>query len=140
MRILRDAVKWFLYITTGILFVVALSNTVAGVQMVTVETLWNILLSGFLTTIVTLIFSYWEEKTRSMVYIHHILHYLTLCAVMIFCGIRFDWIGFSPKGIAMMMGCVAVVYVLCFVSYYMIDKVQAEEINRRLMEKYHDED
>lgn len=140
MRILGDGIKWFLYITTGILIVVAVNYTIAGEETMSVSTLWNILLSGLLTTVVTMLLYPREANGKSTVYLKCFLHYLALCVVMSFCGKWFGWIDFNPVGILLMSVSVAVVYVLTFLSYYIVDVRQAEEINRRLKEKYSDEE
>lgn len=140
MRILSDAVKWFMYITTGILIVVAINVAVVGEQTISVNTLWNILLSGFLTTVVTMLLYPREENRKSTVFIKCFLHYLALCIVMVICGKWFGWINLNLAGILLMAVSVAVVYGLAFLSYYIVDVRQADEINRRLKEKYSDEE
>ncbi|MBQ7775681.1 MAG: DUF3021 family protein [Lachnospiraceae bacterium] len=137
MRVLSDAIKWFLYITTGVVIVTAIIFTLVGMEEIPTNTLWKILLSGFLTTIVTVLFKPDEEGIRPGSFL---LHYIALCAVMSVCGICFGWISFSLAGILFMAVAVAVVYLISFAAYMLVDRKQAEEINKLLKEKYSEEE
>ena len=128
-----------MYINTGILIVVAINFPLAGVDSMPINTLWNIMFSALVTTLVTMCFCPREERKVKMP-LQYIVHYLTLCAVMIFVGSMFGWIHFNPGGIIMMMVDVALVYAIAFVVYYMLDIRQADVINKKLKEMYGDEE
>ena len=49
MKIISSFIKWYFYITTGILFVCAINMTLSREENIPSDTLWKILLSGFLT-------------------------------------------------------------------------------------------
>ncbi len=134
MKLVSEAFKWFLYITTGTLIVTAIIFTLSGEEMISVNTLWKILLASLLTTIVTVCLHPAEEKNVG----GYILHYIALCVVMIVCGRLFDWIDFSLSGILLMMAAVAGVYMISFVAYWLVDRKQAEEINKMLKKRYKD--
>ena len=136
MRTLKDFVKWFLYITMGILIVCAVNFQLADVESLSKETLWQILLSGFLTSGVTVLLYPRESMNKIPFWIKLVVHYVALCIVMILCGHWFGWLDFDLGGIVMMAVSVAVVYGITFLIYYLIDLKQADEINRRLEEKY----
>lgn len=140
MRIFRESIKWFVYITTGILIVVTVNFTLAGMETMSVNNLWKILLSAFLTTIVTVFFQPEDETRQHVAYLNLVLHYLALCVVMIICGKWFGWIEFNLAGILLMAISVAVVYLLCFLTDLILDRRQAEAINKRLKERYSDEE
>ena len=135
MKMLTDFIRWFLYITTGILIICAVNFSIAHASVIPVQTLWWILLSGFLTTAVTVFFFRLIMGVSNMTVINCLLHYLSLCAVMIPCGCRFGWMDFDVQGIVMMMLSVAGVYLLSIAVYCWIDLKQAEEINRKLKER-----
>lgn len=139
MKILSNYIKWFLYINTGILIVTAINFPLAGVESMPINTLWNILFSALVTTVVTVFFSPREERKIKMPF-QYIMHYLTLCAVMIFFGNMFGWIHLNVGGVVMMMVDVALVYVIAFVVYYILDIRQADAINKKLKEMYGDEE
>lgn len=136
MKILSNFVKWFLYITTGILIVCGIQYTLAGAETVTAAVFWKILFCGFVTTFVTVLLLPKENDGRTKSYIKFALHYIMLCIVMIPMGIWFDWISFSPGGVIAMMADVGGVYFAAGFAYYLIDRRQAEEINKGLREKY----
>ena len=140
MSFLGNGIRWFLYITTGVLLVTAIFFSLMGIETIPVNTLWKILLSGFLTTIVTILFCSKEGKDGKNIVGSYIVHYMALCVVMSACGVWFGWIPFSWKGILFMAVAVACVYLICYGSYILVDKKQAEEINERLKEKYSEEE
>ena len=89
-----------------------------------------------MTTFVTVVLVPKENDGRTKSYIKFALHYIMLCIVMIPMGIWFDWISFSPGGVIAMMADVGGVYFAAGFAYYLIDRRQAEEINKGLKEKY----
>lgn len=138
MKMIKDFIRWFLYITTGILIVCAVNFGITDGDQIPKDTLWQILLSGFLTTGVTMLLYPRDENKKSAVFVRCFIHYAMLCVVMILCGQWFGWMDFDFGGIVMMSISVASVYLLSFTVYYIIDLKRAEEINRKLKEKYGD--
>ncbi|MCI7322278.1 MAG: DUF3021 domain-containing protein [Lachnospiraceae bacterium] len=136
MRVLKDFVKWFLYITMGILIVCAVNFQIADAESIPKETLWQILLSGFLTTGITVLLYPRNGSNKSTFWVEILAHYLALCIIMILCGYWFGWLDFDLGGIVMMVVSVAAVYGITFLIYYLIDLKQADEINQKLKEKY----
>ena len=137
MKKFQDFIKWFLYITTGILIVCTVNISLCQTNdTIPQNTLWEILLSGFVTTIVTRAIVPSEDTKRSESLIRIGLHYLVLCIVMIFFGHSFGWLDYDLQGILMMVLSVAVVYLLSFSVHYVIDREQADKINRRLRENF----
>ncbi len=139
MKILSNYIKWFLYINTGIMIVTAINFLLAGVDSMPLDILWNIMFSALVTTVVTVCFCPREERKIKMPF-QYIMHYLALCAVMIFIGNMFGWIRLNVWGVVMMMVDVALVYVIAFVVYYILDIRRADIINKRLKEIYGDEE
>ncbi len=133
---IRDFLKCYLYITVGILIVIAISYAFSGEKTVSADSFWQILLSGFLTTFVTVIFSPFGEHIKVRIAIKFVLHYVSLCLVMFFCGNWFGWMSPNPAGAAVMMLDVGVVYLFVVAATYLIDVSQAREINKQLQEKY----
>lgn len=132
MSVIRNFIRWFQYITTGILIICAINFGLSDTDIIPMMTLWQILLSGFLTTLVTMLM--YSGKRMSLIRCG--IHYFLLCAVMIPCGYWFGWLSLDAAGICMMALSVAAVYLLSVVVYYLIDLKQAEKINQRLKEKY----
>lgn len=139
MKRVSEFVKWYLYITSGILIVTAIGFAGNKVDSLPAETLWNILLSGFLTTLVTVLSVFVGTRSKAATIIKFLVHYLALCVVMVLCGSRFGWVSLNVEGVVTMMLSVAAVYILAFGAYCLIDLKQAKDINDKLKEKYGDD-
>lgn len=139
MKTLGNFVKWFLYITVGILFVCGISYGIAGMETVTADIFGMIFLSAFVTTLATVLILPKEEDGKVKSGVKFVLHYIVLCVIMSFLGEGFGWLNFDLYGIGMMALDVGIVYFLVFIAYYIVDVKQADEINKMLQEKYGDE-
>lgn len=139
MKKLSDFIKWYLYITISILLVVAIIFEFYYEDTIPADTLWQILISGFLTTAATVFIAFRECNRKSTSILKYLLHYVVLCIIMITLGNCFGWLtsGFSA---IMMAAAVATVYLLAFGIYYLIDLKQAKEISHKLKEMYGDEE
>ncbi len=138
MRMFSNFVKWFLYITTGILVICGINYKLAGVETVTVDIFRKILFCGVVTTLATVLLLPKEEDGRTKSCIKFALHYVVLCTIMIPLGVWFGWIELHLTGIVTMMIDVGGVYLLSLGAHYFIDCKQADEINRMLKERYGD--
>lgn len=133
---LRNFIQWFVTITTGILFLCALSSTMSGAETVSVAMLWQALLAGALCALSTVLFFPTESKSRLHAAGGICLHFLSLCVIMVYCGVRFGWIGWAVKDVCYMVGCVIAVYGFTVGVSYLIEKKQVDLMNRILKEKY----
>lgn len=138
MKRVFEFMKWFFYITTCVLIVVAVNIEIAGDEFIRPAVLWQILLSGFLTSFVTILLRPNEDDGGRLGFLKILIHYLVLCVVMIVCGYWFGWLKLNFRGILMMVVSTAVVYLLVYLAAYRLDKKQADEINRKLQGKYKD--
>lgn len=136
MKKISEYVKWYFYITTSILMVRAVIFGLYGAESLPGATLWQIMLSGFLTTLVTVLIVCIDCKSMVGNILKYFLHYSVLCGVMIPLGIWFGWLRADLPGIVMMLVSVAAVYLLAVGAYYVIDLRSARKMNRRLKEKY----
>lgn len=139
MKLIREFIKWYVYITFGVTVIVALSCTTAGIEFVKTYTLWQILIASFLTSVVTTLMHLGHEEGLAKCLPRIFLHYALLCVVMVVCGMLFDWISQNVGGILFMMGAVAAVYVITFGIFYLLDLRAANNINQRLKEMYPDD-
>lgn len=131
-------VKWFVLIATGILIICAINFS--GEEELPRFLLYHILTATLLTAVVTTVFFMMEPMKKSSMVLCRILHFFTLTAVMIVCGLCFRWIDPEPMEMLWMGGCVACVYAFVMTGYYILDKHRADQINQRLKEMYGDED
>ena len=136
MGVIKNFVKWFLYITIGIMIVAGILFSASGEGVLPKNTIWYILLSGLLTAMVTVLFHLENINTWRQFVIRAIFHYLSLSAVMIVLGNLFGWMEPDLSGIIMMLGSVGAVYLITFTVHYIMDLKQAEKINEKLKEKY----
>lgn len=137
-RFVYELIKWFFCITPAIVFVYAVNTEIAGDVSIPADALWKILLSGFLTASTTVLLAPREGDKKFVLLFRGIMHYAALNAVMIGCGCLFGWMQLNASGILMMLLSVAGVYLVAFFVYYLINVVQADEINQKLKEKYDD--
>ena len=140
MKNLQFFIKWYVYITTGILIVCAVNFTLETDAPIPGSTLWKILLSGLLTTFVTVILLPKESTTSLRFFLRMFLHYAALCLVMVICGKWFHWLQYTPSGIGKMTLSVAAVYGLTAGTYYLLEVKQANAINQKLKERYSADD
>lgn len=139
MRKLSEYIKWYFYITTSILLVTAVIFSLYGAETLPGKTLWQVMLSGLATTVVTVTIVFIDCKSSMGAFWKYCCHYIMLSAVMIPLGAWFGWINLNMRGIALMLVYVAGVYILAFGAYYTIDLRAAKKINERLKEKYKDD-
>ena len=139
MKRLSELAKWFFYITTCVLFVCAANVQISEGTTIPANMLWQIMLSGFVTALVTLFLRPGEQDSGKIGILKIVVHYFALCGIMIVCGCWFGWMNLNLQGIVMMIVSVAVVYVLVYFAAYCIDKKQADEINMKLRRKYGNE-
>ena len=140
MKKILEFIKWFFYITTSVVFICAANLTISGGNTIFVNTLWQILLCGFLTALVTVLLRPGAKDGGKIMILKIIIHYIILCVVMIICGHWFGWMVFSFADIVMMLVSVAVVYLIVFSAGFWLDLKRADEINQRLKEKYSDKE
>jgi len=140
MRKILEFIKMFFYITTSVLLMTAVSVTLSGEEMVYSDVLWDILLAGFLTAIVTVIFGPAGDEKPVLMWAKMGVHYVALCVVMCILGGMFGWMPLGVKGVVVMCADVALVYAIVFVACIILDKRQADAINKKLKEKYGEEE
>ena len=140
MKKVSEFMKWFFYITTCVLFVFAANVQLSGEDVVSSGMLWQIMLSGFVTSLVTVIFRPAEQDSGWVAIIKIVIHYLILCVVMILFGYWFGWMNLNIQGIIMMTLSVAVVYFLVYFATYWLNKKQTDEINQKLKKKYSEDE
>ena len=131
MNFLKVFINFFSTITLGIVFVCAANMSLSPGYDVPDNVLWQVLLSGFITSIMTSfgVFIFTAINTKIKLAIAVMIHYALMSVIMIGLGIWFDWMNFDIKGIVMMLISVAVVYLIAFLLNYYIIKKEAEGIN-----------
>ncbi|MDE6593376.1 MAG: DUF3021 domain-containing protein [Oscillospiraceae bacterium] len=135
MKFFSYLVKYFTYITTGIVFVFIAILLIGDHDGLSREELIQIPCAGFATALVTtvLLVGKWEFPVAFGFRIA--LHYLMMLAMMIVIGILFEWIEFDLAGIITMVIATAAVYIFTFAVTYISVKNEADELNSALKKK-----
>lgn len=130
---IREFLKWFLIINTGIMVVV-------WVNIFQYDSIWTWIIpqifgASFFTSLVTTIyFSYNPRKpiTVPVRILMTVAHYLVLCVVIFVLGVVFDWFNPTPKGLVGIALSVAGVYLIVSVIAYVLSKGEADEMTKAL--------
>lgn len=135
MNFIKEYIKWFVIINTGVVLIVAIN--MRGYGTINGMTLWRILAASAATTLVTTIAFSIEPKrlmTRLQQVIFLVILYVVLLAVMISLGMAFGWIDLSGKGIFVMAASVAGVFICTVILSIVLGAVDAKKMNEALKE------
>jgi len=135
MRFIKTFVNYFATITTAILIVCALNIQLTGYESLDKLILWQIIFAGAVTAFVTAVFFLKDIKSMKQYIIVSVIHYFCLCAIMIFFGMQFGWICKDVISCVLMAIMVAFVYGITFLMNYILQKKEADEINKALRER-----
>lgn len=138
MKKIRIFIECFVAVTTGIVFIAALSYR-SQPEALTSMTLWQILLSAGLCALATALFFPDENTGKLRLWVSLGLHFVSLCAIMIVCGRWFGWVGPSALDALVMVVYVVVVYAFTTGVSYLIECKQVTDMNRQLQKKYGEE-
>lgn len=136
MKKIRAFIECFLACTTGILVIAAFAYRPTP-EALTPDTLWQILLCAALCALVTALLFPDEHAGKVRIWVGLVLHFVSLCVIMIVSGRMFGWVGPSFRDAAGMVFYVILVYGFTTGVTYLIDVRQAAELDRQLQEKYH---
>lgn len=135
MKFITDLIKYFVYITTGILFVFITVMLIEGSKSISIQTLVQIPCAALITALVTVIVYSKEEMMKKEFYIRIAIHYLLLCFIMIIFGTAFGWVNLNLAGIMTMVISTAAIYAFTFAGAYLSSKSEAEKLNEALKSK-----
>lgn len=136
LKRLKDVCYVFACVTTCVIFVTAVYIKVFWPQQASLDKdiLWQILFVSFLCSLGILIYPEREVSGRVMMVLYA-LHYAEVNAVVLGCGIRFQW--FYPNDLPMVLGMVipiALVFILVSVITWNRNRKMAALMNKRLEE------
>lgn len=136
MKYITEIIKYFAFITTGIVVLMIVIMLIQGDDGISLYTLAEIPCSGLVTSAVTVFLFPSEVQSRKIYLLRILLHYIALCVVMTAMGVFFGWINFDMSGILLMTVSVAVIYAFTFGIAYITSKNDADEINQALKDKH----
>ena len=132
MKYITKIVKYFAFITTGIVVLIGVLMLIQGEKYVSADTLIKIPCAGLATSAVTVLLYPSEDKSKKGYMLGVLLHYIVLCIVMIIFGAASGWIKLNVGGILLMIISTAAVYAFTSVVSYISSKNDADELNRAL--------
>jgi len=132
MKFFTELCRYFVQITTGVLIVCTVNFLLYGSADIPGSTLWQILLSGFLTAFATTIAYSFEPRSTKQFVIMTAIHYVVICIIMIFLGNSFGWLSLNFAGIIMMAISVAIVYAFTMLVTYFTSKKDADDLTKAL--------
>ncbi|MBQ9139073.1 MAG: DUF3021 family protein [Ruminococcus sp.] len=138
MKYISEFIKYFCYITTGIVIVSGIS--VLQYEKINSVTIIQTVLAGAITALVTTILLAGEPKSKKDILFRMGLHYILLCVIMVIIGFSFNWISKDIFGVIFMVISVGVAYVFVTISYVFTSRKEVNELNKALIEKYHNKD
>ncbi len=135
MKYITEIIKYFTFITTGIVILFIAIMLIQGNDGITLRTLIGIACLGLVTAVVTVFLYPAEAKNKREFWLKLLLHYVVLCIVISAFGILFGWIGLNFKGILLMMVCTAAVYAFTYAVAYLSSKNDADALNQALKQR-----
>lgn len=135
MKRLSEFVKYFAFITTGVVIAHAIVYSVCDIQSLHADTLWKILAAGAVTSLVTVAFCVDSTGERKITPLMMICHYAAICVVMIIMGTWFGWMKLNALGILFMCITNAAMYGFTYLMSYLTGKRDADEINKALLKR-----
>lgn len=135
MKFITDLIRYFVYITTGILFVFITILLLNGSSGISLQMLIEIPCTSLATALVTVLIISKETIMKREFYIRMAVHYLLLCLTVIFLGTTFGWIEFNISGVITIVISTAMVYAFTFAGTYLSSKSDAKKLNKALQSK-----
>ena len=138
MRKIRTFIECFLAVTTGIVLIAAFAYS-SQPEALTPATMWQILLSAALCALATTLFFPDEYPGKVRFWLGIVLHFISLCVIMIVCGRWFGWVGPGVWDAVIMVIYVVLVYAFTTGVTFLLEIKQAADMDRQLQEKYHND-
>ncbi|MCI6616477.1 DUF3021 domain-containing protein [Ruminococcus sp.] len=133
---MKDTVKLvishFFIITTGVLFIISLSNLLFdGNEPLSPELPWQIFLTGILGALPSFLFSFKNEPTKKQFRLRTVIHFIVIEAVVMTEGALFGWYG-NFVGALVFFAVVLAVYLFVWAYSYFMNIHLAKGINAAL--------
>lgn len=131
---INQIMRFFCIICTGSMIGAGICISVSNPDAVLdVGILWQIIVVSFLAACLIPIFYSKKEMSKKQYLIRTFIHYLGTNAILIGCGLKFDWIGLTRNiRIPFFIIVVTIVYVVITISTYYIDHKMSKQLNQAL--------
>ena len=138
MKYIKEFIRWFITITTGVLLIFIL-NTMKYEYIRSIY-LWEIFGVSAATSLITTVFFAIDPKkviSKAVQVLIVFLHYISLFVTMLFFGNSFGWITLDVRGVLTMAISVAGVY-LCTAVLSLITGMQDVKRMNEALRKFKD--
>lgn len=135
MKYLQYFIGLFTKVTTGVTIVCAVILKILGVEMWTSDILWQILLCGAVTTLLSMALLPDRDFSRKEWVVRYCIHFVLISAFILTAGAAFGWYVPTFTGCLCMMASVGVVYAFSVVTTYIGSRCSADELNSALKER-----
>lgn len=132
---MKETIKFvimnFFIITVGVLFVISLANTFAGVEYYPAEFPWMIMLTGAITALPAFIYHVKKEISKKQLIIRFVIHFTVVGAIVLLLGYVWKWYESFEYAILVFIMYVFVYAIVSAYSYF-IQYRDAQSINKAL--------
>lgn len=135
MKYLQYFIGLFTKVTTGVTIVCAVILKILGVEMWTSDILWQILLCGAVTTLLSMALLPDRDFSRREWVVRYCIHFVLVSAFILTAGAAFGWYVPTFLGCLCMMVSIGVVYAFSVVTTYIGSRRSADELNSALKER-----
>ncbi len=132
---MKDAIKLvvthFFIITVSVMFVISVSNSVAGVKYYSSDFPWQIIITGIITALPTFLFYSNKEPTKKQYIVRFIIHFILIETIVMIEGWILNWYSTFLNGL-IIFGMVVFVYAVVLAYTYFVSSNTAKSINKAL--------
>lgn len=128
---LKMVLSHFFVICVSVMFFMGISNLVCGNKTLPIDFPFQVLITGVLTALPSLLFYFKNEPTKKQLYMRYIIHFFIIEAIVMTEGFAFRWYGNIAEAVTV---AIIVVLVYAIVLSYTIfsEKAAARKINDQL--------
>lgn len=128
---LKVLINHFLIITVGVLFFTSLLDLILGNTVIKVEFQFQIIFTGFICALPTLLFYFRNEPTKKQFFIRVLIHFILITAIVMIVGKYFCWYSDVIEGL-LVFAIVVGVYLLAWRYTIFMNMNEAKKINEAL--------
>lgn len=134
-RLLRDMMRQFFAIVTGIFLGTATFLTVFSIEVVNSSLLWQVFLVALVTALAGFIYCSRRELSKKAFLTRQALHFLAIITILLIAAYLFGWISFADtRLVVVFLVFVVLVYALVSVFIYTAGQKQIKRLNEKLSE------
>ncbi len=130
---------YFVDITTAVIIAAAVYLTFSGQQMGN-AILWQILFSGFITSLPTAVLLCFDPKSGRISAILWGIHFLLIFFITLMLLKMFGWCRITPLSVSLTFAAVVFIYVFTCIVHYLVARKHTAWMNQQLKKRYSNEE